>query len=413
MAKAIRMPKVGVLEADIKLIGYIKKEGDEVKTGDPLFTFESDKITSEAESPVDGIVLNTYTEEGAVVPIGTLIMVIGEQGEDISKFNKEVVAKQANEDIQPAATASGKALPIPETPMISEESVKSSPAARKAAEQHGVSLAEISKKLGLTRRIQREDVEAYVSSLEMNIEEDTKGTSELNTDASREVNRIPVTHMRKTIADRMYGSLKQMAQTSISVELDVTELVDFRKILLEKEKEYGVRITMTDLFSMAVVKTLKKHPFANAEWLETEIRTYPYVNLSVAVATEYGLVSPVIRNADQMSLLELSRKLHEIVERARHNKLTAEDNARGTCTITNMGIYPVDGFNPIINPPQTAIIGFGRAVDKPAVFHGQITIRTMMTISMTYDHRVFDGSEAGGMLADLKQYMEHPELIFN
>ena len=412
MAKAIRMPKVGVLEADIKFMAYTKKVGDKVKVGDPLFTFESDKITSEVESSVDGIVLNTYAEEGAVVPIGTLIMVIGKQGEDISEFNKEVVAKQAKDDVKPAVAASNKALPISGTPMILEESVKSSPAARKAAEQYGVSLKEISKKLGLTRRIQREDVEAYVSSLEMNIEENTKETSELYTNASRKANRIPVTHMRKTIADRMYGSLKQMAQTSISVELDVTELVDFRKKLLEKEKEYGVRITMTDLFSMSVIKTLKKHPFANAEWTETEILTYPYVNLSVAVATECGLVSPVILNADQMNLLEFSRKLHEVVERARHNQLTAEDHARGTCTITNMGIYPVDGFNPIVNPPQTAIIGFGRAIEKPAVFHGQITVRTMITVSMTYDHRVFDGSEAGEILSDLELYLEHPEWIF-
>ena len=406
------MPKVGVLEADIKFTAYIKNKGDAVKTGDPLFTFESDKITSEVESPVDGIVLNTYAEEGAVVPIGTLIMVVGEQGEDISEFNKELAAKQAKNDARPAPAASSGGLPVSKAPMISEESVKSSPAARKAAEQLGVSLAEISKKLGLTRRIQLEDVEAYVSSLEMNIGEATKETAEIGTGTSHDVTRIPVTHTRKTIADRMHGSLKNMAQTSISVELDVTELVDLRKKLLEKEKEYGVRITMTDLFSMSVVKMLKKHPLANAEWAETEIRTYPYVNLSVAVATEYGLVSPVIRHADQMTLFEFSRKLHEIVERARHNQLTAEDHARGTCTITNMGIYPVDGFNPIINPPQAAIIGFGRAVDKPTVFHGQITVRTMMTVSMTYDHRVFDGSEAGGMLADLKLYLEHPELIF-
>jgi len=364
------------------------------------------------EAPEDGIVLGTYAEEGAAVPIGTLIMVIGVQDEDISEFNKEAAVMQTKGDERPETATSSKALPVSETAMISEESVKSSPAARKAAEQYGVSLAEISKKLGLTRRIQLEDVEAYVSNPHAGNGESSKETSASASAAFCEANCIPVTHTRKTIADRMYGSLKNMAQTSISVELDVTELMDLRKILLEKEKEYGVRVTMTDLFSMSAIKTLKKHPLGNAEWTETEIRNYPYVNLSVAVATEYGLVSPVVRGADQMSLFEFSRKLHEIVERARHNKLTAEDNSRGTCTITNMGIYPVDGFNPIINPPQTAIIGFGRAVDKPAVFHGQITVRTMMTVSMTYDHRVFDGSEAGGILADLKLYMEHPGLIF-
>lgn len=421
MAKAIRMPKVGMLDGDIQLLEYIKKDGDSVKEGDVLFTIESDKIASEVESPVSGIILKTFLEPGTSVPIGTLILVIGNPGEDLSEFDKETSDMSS---VAPDAVSSSTASPAPAS--AAESSVKSSPAARKAAEQYGVSLAEVAGALELTRRIQKEDVEEYVSSraaARSSLSDQPAATGETPMDRPAEggaaasvetitVRRIPVTHTRRVIAARMYDSLRSMAQTSNSVELDVTELVEYRKILNEKEPKLGEKVTMTDLFAIAVMRMLRDHPLANAEWRETEIVTYPYVHLSVAVATDYGLISPVLKNADRMGLAELSKTLQALVERARNNKLTPEDMTGGTFTITNMGIYPVDGFNPIINPPQSAIIGFGRTVEKPAVYRGQIAVRSMMTLSITYDHRVFDGAEAGSILADMKQYLEHPGLIF-
>jgi pyruvate/2-oxoglutarate dehydrogenase complex dihydrolipoamide acyltransferase (E2) component len=210
----------------------------------------------------------------------------------------------------------------------------------------------------------------------------------------------------------MYDSLRSMAHTTVSLELDATELAAFRGTLLDRESELGARITMTDLFATATCRMLQKHPLANARWNDTEINTYPFVDLSVAVAADYGLMSPVIHDADAMDLVTFSRALHALVERARGNKLTREDTTGGTFTITNMGVYPIDAFTPIINPPQSAIMGFGRAVDKPAVHAGQIAVRTMMTLSLTYDHRVFDGSEAGAIMSDMQRLLEHPEYIF-
>ena len=391
MAKAIRMPKIGMTDGDIQLLEYAKKEGDAVNEGDILFTMESDKVASEAESPAKGIVLKTYAEPGASVPIGGLIMVIGEAGEDITEFGKEEQPEKTETEKKEDATivqaeTKGSVSGAPD--------IKSSPVAARIAEQNGISLADVASELGLTRRIQKEDVEEYISR----IQGDTV--------------RIQVTGIRKAIAANMHGSLRSMAQTSVFVELDVSELSDLRKKLLEEDAGLGKKISMTDLFSLATIKMLKDHPLANAEWRETEIVAYPHVHLSIAVATDYGLVSPVIKNADKMGLAELSKAMGDMVARARERKLEPDEMAGGTFTITNMGVYPADGFNPIINPPQSAILGFGRIADKPAVYEGQIAIRKMMWLSLTYDHRVFDGSEAGGILKDMEQYLEHPKLFY-
>jgi len=408
MAKEIIMPKIGMTDGDIQLLEYMKKEGDPVCEGDILFTMESDKVASEAESPVSGIVLKTYAEPGESYPIGSLIMVIGKEGEDISEFVKvaEPVA-----DVE--AVSEPEVVSQPEEKPIKQDTsdVKVSPVARKIAERNGVNLIDIAAALKLDRRIQVEDVQEYIRMVKTEEAPVQDVKSEPAYD-SAEATQIPVTRTRKVIADRMYGSMVSMAQTTVSAELDVTELVSFREALLEKEEELGTRITMTDIFSLATIKMLKDHPLANAEWKGTEIHTYPYVHLSIAVATDYGLTSPVVKNADRMNLPELSKAIANVVDHARQKKLLPDEVSGGTFTITNMGIFPVDAFTPIINPPQSAILGFGRITDKPAVFMGQISVRKMMTVSLTYDHRVFDGSDAGSIMRDLKKYLEQPALIY-
>ena len=229
--------------------------------------------------------------------------------------------------------------------------------------------------------------------------------------AQREITRIPLTPIRKAIARNMFNSLHSMAQTSDSVEVDVTELMALRKRLLEHKEELGTKITINDLLSYAAVKMIKTHPLANASFSDTEILCYPDVNLSMAVATDYGLTSPVVHGADRMSLVELSLAMRDLVTRARDRKLTAVDQQGGTFTLTNMGIFPVDNFNPILPAPQSCILGFGRCVEKPAVYQGQICIRTMMVLSVTYDHRVFDGGEVGSIMKTMKEYLESPELF--
>ena len=407
MAKEIFMPKIGMTDGDIQLIEYMKNEGDPVKEGDVLFTMESEKVNGEAEAPIGGVVLKIYADPGSSMPIGSLVMVIGEAGEDISGYGKKAVpaAKPAPVKEEPAQPAI-EPRPVKVSGGQDTTGLKVTPAARKAAEKNGVNLADLAAALGLSRRIQIEDVEKYVS---LNKAEAAEQKIE---SVPGEAGRIPVTSMRKIIANRMYESMTGMAQTSVSAEIDVTELVSFREALLGREEELGTRITMTDIFSLAVLRMLKDHPLANAEWRGNEILTYPYVHLSIAVATDYGLTSPVVRDADKMSLAELSKAIASVVAHARGKKLLPDEVAGGTFTITNMGIFPVDAFTPIINPPQSAIMGFGRITEKPAVIEGRVLIRKMMTVSLTYDHRVFDGSDAGYIMRDMKKYLEQPALIY-
>ena len=408
MAKEIFMPKIGMTDGDIQLLEFMKNEGDSVREGDILFTMESDKVSSEAESPANGTVLKIYTEPGETMPIGALVMVIGEVGEDISMFEKtaESVSEITSEKIETAESE-----PISISKVQDTISPKVSPMARKIAEKNGINLLEIAMALNLKRRIQIEDVEEYIrlTKIKDTSQQDIKPAQAIN---SREVVQIPVTSTRKAIAERMYASMTGMAQTSVSAEFDVTELVSFREALLERKEELGIRITMTDIFSLAAIRMLKDHPLANAEWRGNEILSYQYVHLSIAVATDYGLTSPVVKNADSMRLPELSKAIADVVSHAREKKLHSDEASGGTFTITNMGIYSVEAFTPIINPPQSAILGFGRITDKPAVFMDKISIRKIMMVSLTYDHRVFDGSEAGYIMNDMKKYLEHPALIY-
>ncbi len=221
--------------------------------------------------------------------------------------------------------------------------------------------------------------------------------------------KIKLTGIRKAIAANMYGSLRSMAQTSDAVELDVTELVALRKELVERQEEIGCKITINDLLSYAATQVMKECGYANSTFDGETVTEYPYVNISMAVGTDFGLMSPVLANADQMKLPEFSAGLKDLAVRARSKKLTAKEHSGGTFTVTNMGIHPVDMFNPIINPPQTTIIGFGRCVEKPAVYKGEIAVRTMMYLSVTYDHRVFDGSGVGRIMKEMQERLEHPD----
>lgn len=221
--------------------------------------------------------------------------------------------------------------------------------------------------------------------------------------------KVKLTGVRKAIAANMYGSLRSMAQTSDAVDLDVTDLMALRKELVDRKEELGCKITINDLLSFAAVQVMKECTYANSTFDGETVTEYPYVNISMAVGTDFGLMSPVLADADQMKLPEFSKGLKDLADRARNKKLTAKEHSGGTFTVTNMGIHPVDMFNPIINPPQTTIIGFGRCIEKPAVYNGEIAIRTMMYLSVTYDHRVFDGSGVGRIMKEMKERLENPE----
>lgn len=424
------MPKAGMDMKEGRLIRWLKEIGDHVEKDEPIMEIETDKITMEAEAPATGILLAKLIDDETTVPVLQTIGYIGQPGENIPDAPIAADTPAA----APVETAAETAAPASKLPVLNS-SVAATPYAKKLAAEKGVELAAVIAS-GPAGEVRASDVLAAAQSGAVNATALAKKYAEVNgvdlsavsgtghdgkirkndvlnaaAPAQREITRIPLTPIRKAIARNMFNSLHSMAQTSDSVEIDVTELMALRQRLLAHKDELGTKITINDLLSYAAVKMLKTHPLANASFSDTEILCYPDVNLSMAVATDYGLTSPVVHGADRMSLVELSLAMRDLVVRARDRKLTADDQQGGTFTLTNMGIFPVDNFNPILPAPQSCIIGFGRCVEKPAVYQGQICIRTMMVLSVTYDHRVFDGGEVGSIMKTMKEYLETPELF--
>ena len=427
----IFMPKAGMDMKEGRLIRWLKEIGDHVEKDEPIMEIETDKITMEAEAPATGILLAKLIDDETTVPVLQTIGYIGQPGEKIPDAPVAVADTPA---ATPVETAAETAAPASKLPVLNG-SVAATPYAKKLAAEKGVELAAVIAS-GPAGEVRASDVLAAAQSGAVNATALAKKYAEVNgvdlsavsgtghdgkirkndvlnaaAPAQREITRIPLTPIRKAIARNMFNSLHSMAQTSDSVEIDVTELMALRQRLLAHKDELGTKITINDLLSYAAVKMLKTHPLANASFSDTEILCYPDVNLSMAVATDYGLTSPVVHGANRMSLVELSLAMRDLVVRARDRKLTADDQQGGTFTLTNMGIFPVDNFNPILPAPQSCIIGFGRCVEKPAVYQGQICIRTMMVLSVTYDHRVFDGGEVGSIMKTVKEYLETPELF--
>lgn len=435
----IFMPKAGFDMKEGRLIRWLKNVGDPVELDEPIMEIETDKVTMEAEAPASGILLAKLVEEETWVPVLQTVGYIGQPGEQIPETAKsEAAAPAAKSDApvaEPAAETvaaapvctDGVVLATPYAKKLAKEAgidltsiaagqilrgkdveeaiaarkqIAATPLAKKYAEANGVDLAAVAGS-GVNGKIRKDDVLGAMQS----------AAPARPADASRAPVHIPHTPIRKAIAKNMLTSLQNLAQTTISTDVDVTELMRLRERLVAHADKLGTKITVNDLLSYAAVKAAKAHPLANASYQENEIITYPYVNLSVAVATNYGLTSPVIHDADLMSLADLSRALREIVTKARDRKLTMEDQREPTMTLTNMGIYPVDTFTPILPAPQSCIIGFGCCAEKPAVYQGQLCVRTMMTLSITYDHRALDGSDGGAIMKTLKEYLETPELF--
>ncbi len=406
MSMEIVMPKTGLTNTENTLDQWTVKEGDTVAKGQQIAEIESEKTTMPFESPAAGMI-HLIAKEGDTVEVGGVIAMLAENQAEYDSIKSAAAPAAAKETSAPAAApaAAAEAAPVPEAAPaavpVSSGRVYASPLARKLANAKGIDLHLVSG-TGPKGRIVAKDIENFVPAA---------APAAAAAAVTREPVHIPLTPIRKAIAKNMFNSLHSMAQTSDSVEIDVTELVAMRNRLKDKAEMLGTKITVNDMLSYAAVKMLKSHPLANASYADTEIVQYPNVNLSMAVATNYGLVSPVVKDADLMSLVELSKALKDIVVRARDKKLTGADQTGATFTITNMGIFPVDNFNPILPSPQSCIMGFGRCVDKPAVYKGEICIRTMMVLSITYDHRVFDGGELGSIMTTMKEYLENPELF--
>ena len=413
MAIYIEMPKLSDTMTEGTLLKWLKKEGDKVETGDAIAEVETDKATMEMEAFDDGILHKHLVTPGSKVAIGgriALLLQKGEKapadGEAIPESPKNIAAK-ADTTAPPAAESSAKA-----TPAAAAESgarVKVSPLAKKIAVQKGVDLHALAG-TGPGGRIVAKDVEGGGTS---NIEHRTSNIQVPAAPPGAGDQRLPLSGMRRVIAERLLASKTTIPHFYLHIEVDAGPLMKARAALnAVTEASGGPKFTVNDFVLKAVVSAAVKVPAVNASFAGDAIVQYGSVNLSVAVAVEDGLVTPVIRDAQKKSLREISEGVKELATRARGKKLKPEEYAGGTVTVSNLGAYGIESFSAIINPPQAIIVSVGAIVKKPVVNdEGQIVAGQRMSIGLSADHRVVDGAVGATYLAELRKLIENPTLM--
>ena len=457
MAVEVIMPKAGSEMEEGEIVQWFKNEGDHVEEGEVLLEIVTDKVNMEVEAEATGTLLKILAQAGDVVPVVQTIAWIGEPGEKIPGASE-------SGEVAPAETIIEKKVdytPVKEVEKVDYSGLRATPAARAYARKKGIDLSKV-KGSGPKGRIHKDDVLDYKLNSKIKISplaeriakiegintESIVGTgpngkimkadimavlhgapkveaapkAEVAPKAPKApkapnenqwgvVETVPMSPMRKVISKRMSESYFSAPTFVVNVEVDMTELLALRKKVVDAIiEETGKKATVTDFISLAVIKSLMKHPYVNASLSgdEKEMYLHHYVNLSIAVGMDSGLVVPVIKGADKMSLKELVVASKEITTKALAGKLKPDEMADSTFTISNLGMYGVKSFVPIINQPNTAILGVSATVQKPVVLNGEVTVRPIMTLTLTADHRVVDGLEGAKFMKTLKEAIENP-----
>jgi len=394
MAVELIMPRTGQVEATV--LQWLKKEEERVEKGESVVTVEGEKVTYEVEAPADGFVV-VYVEEGSVVPIGTAIGAIAVSEEEMDNLKGSYRQRTA----APPREVAKEPLPVREA-VSRGDRVAISPVARNMVEVEGLDISSV-QGTGPGGMIVKADIELFLAD---------KRKVELVRPQGKIAQTIPVEGIRKAIARHLFHSLQTTAQLTNLVEVDVSELMKFRRELVaQSEKSGEVRISYNGLLAKACALALRAHPLVNASFEEDGIKVWQDINIGVSMSIEDRLLVPVIHNADQKSLAEIDSVINELAEKASNNKLKAEDLSGGTFTLNNVGGLGLDYSTAIINEPETAILTIGRFVEKPVVVDGQIVIRSVGGMSLTYDHRVTDGVPIMRFVNAVIGYLQEPATL--
>jgi len=412
MVAEIVVPKLGVSTELLQLMEWKVTEGDRVEKGSVVPSVEADKINFDIEAQVSGFV-HILFEVGSEVSTGSVAGLIADTKEGLAKIQAKVVEAKTPLAKSKELTKERKGK-APSIVQSNGERIRISPVARRLAEESGI---DISKLLGTgpSGRIIKEDVEKAIEAVkttEKAAAASPSGAPAEVYEGKRTKVSIPLMGMRKAIAEHMHRSLSLSAQVTLMGELDMTEMVKLRESLLREEEVLGTRISYTDLMVFVTAKVIGEYPTINSSLVGNEIKVWEDINIGVAVALEEGLIVPVVKNADQKSLVEISKAVKSLAGKARAGTLTPDEAKGGTFTITNLGALG-GGYRfetPIINQPESAILGIGGITDRPVVRDGQIVIRPVMTYYLTYDHRVIDGAVAARFTASLVRLLENPAL---
>ncbi|MGU3371311.1 dihydrolipoamide acetyltransferase family protein [Bacillus mycoides] len=389
MAVEVVMPKLGMAMKEGIITSWNIKAGDNVEKGELIASINSEKIETEIEAPADGTVLDIAVSEDEGVPPGTVICYIGKPNEKVEVHeNIHVVEEKASN-------------PEPYAIDVTKQRVKISPVAKKIAKTENLDIRSLIG-TGPGGRITKVDVlkalEERVAIPEVLEQEESKV--------------IPITGMRKAIANRMHASLQNSAQLTLTMKVDVTDLVALHKEIAKVvQKRYDNKLTITDFVSRAVVLALREHKEMNSAYINDAIHQFEHVHLGMAVALEKGLVVPAIRFANNLSLVELSKEIKNVAQKARAGSLSSDDMQGTTFTISNLGSFGIEYFTPVLNTPETGILGVG-AIEHVPVYKGKkLRKGSMLPLSLTFDHRVLDGAPAAAFLRTIKEYLEEPVTI--
>ncbi|MFQ5712119.1 MAG: dihydrolipoamide acetyltransferase family protein [Candidatus Geothermarchaeales archaeon] len=392
------MPRLDLAMDSGVVLEWLIQEGERVEKDKPLATIMTEKVTYDLPSPASGTLYRTIVPVEVEVPVGQTIAVITEPGDDMRAVDKAV--EEARKDIpevkmpEPEVAEKAEAVKV----RVERERVKISPLARKLAEKYGVDVTRV-KGTGPGGRIVKSDILKAVESLE------AKPPS-VPTALPRVTRVIPLRGVRKVIAERMAYSYGAAPHVTITMGVDMTRVVKIRQDL----EEEGKSISYNAFLTKAASKALGEHPIINSTLEGDQIKVFEDINVGVAVATDQGLIVPVVQNADEKTLDELNLLIDELAEKARQGRLTVSEVKGGTFTITNLGMFGVETFTPIITPKQTAILGVGRIAEKPLSVEGRAVTRPTLTLSLSFDHRVVDGAQAAQFLKRIKEILETFEM---
>ena len=410
MAVAVKLPRLGQGMEAGTIVRWLKSEGDQVAKGDPLYELDTDKVTQEVEAEATGVVLKILVPEGEV-GVGTTVAVIGAEGEDIADLATDGVKPApalapaptpppAPEETTPAAPA----VTTAEHPVATagDGRVKASPLARRIARERGIELSALTG-TGPDGRIVAEDVE------QATVAAPAADAPVAPAVPVGDVEVVQLTSVRKTIARRLTEAWEAPA-FQLTVTADASELVDAREGMVEHLREGETKPTVSDVLTRIVATALMRHRAVNAQFVGGEIHRYPSANVGIAVAAATGLVVPVIPGADRMNVQQIAAARSDLVTRARESKLRVEDLEGGTFTISNLGMYGIEQFVAVLNPPQVAILAVGSIEDRALVVDGDLVVVPALTMTLTCDHRAIDGSEGAEFLRTVKTLVESPAL---
>lgn len=411
MTIEVKVPQLPESISDAVVSTWHKKQGDQVSRDENIVDLETDKVMLEVPAPVDGVIKEILHQAGDTVNAQTVLAVIEEGATAVAK-----PAASAAKTTEPEATASKKVPPAKAAPSGAPNIPAASqlgPAARRAAQEHNVDISQVAG-TGKGGRITKENVLAAVGSPQ-SVEEPKEKVSMGDggdTMGARPEKRVPMTRIRAKIAERLLDVAQNTAMLTTFNEINMAAVMELRNRFKEKfEKKYQIRLGFMSFFVRACVEALKNYPVVNASLDGNDIIYHGYFDIGVAVSTERGLVVPVLRNADQMSMAEIEVKIAEYAEKARKGKLSLEEMQGGTFTITNGGVFGSLMATPLLNSPQCAILGMHKIEERPVVEKGQIVIRPMMYVALSYDHRLIDGKESVTFLVNIKGLLEDPSRL--